>query len=165
VRCLPRALTLNPATALVPDDLDSPLPGPNRLASVRTVTEIEREVLAVRADVLDEIHHPEDPAGRRADDELVGAGENDRLVGVGVGGAPAEPVGAADRVDIARGVLQPALSHRSGTRDVEDALGVGALVIHETRRPAGPGEDRGPAGQGQAGAGKGHGHVHRRARV
>src|SRR6266550_4818793 len=111
---------------------NSPLPGPDRLASVRAVTEIEREVLAVRTDVLDEVHHSEDPAGRRADDELVGAGENDRHVGVGVGGAPAEPVGAADRVDIARGVLQPALSHRSGTRDVEDAPGVGALVIHDT---------------------------------
>src|SRR5215467_5630108 len=57
------------------------LPGLNRLASVRTVTEIEREVLAVRAEVLDEVHRSEDSAGRRADDELVGAGEDDRLVG------------------------------------------------------------------------------------
>src|SRR6266550_8407320 len=85
---------------------NSPLPGPNRLASVRTVTEIEREVLAVRADVLDAVHHSEDPAGRRANDELVGAGEHDRLVGVGIGDAPAEPVGPAYRVDVATGVLQ-----------------------------------------------------------
>src|SRR6266550_4669546 len=77
----------------------SPLPGPNRLASVRTVTEIEREVLAVRADVLDEVHHSEDPAGRRANDELVGACESDRLVSVRVVSAPAEPAGAAHRID------------------------------------------------------------------
>src|SRR5919204_4395367 len=42
--------------------LATPDPGANRRASVRAVTEVEFEVLAVRADVLDDVpHHPVGP--------------------------------------------------------------------------------------------------------